>query len=361
MIIESLDLQNYRNYELLNINFSDKTNILYGNNAQGKTNILEAIYVAGTTKSHRGSKDREIISFDKDEAHIKLIVRKNGIPHRIDMHLKKTKSKGVAIDGIPIRRAVDLLGIINIVFFSPEDLNIIKSGPAERRRFMDMELCQLDKLYVHNLLNYNKALLQRNKLLKDISFQPSLEDTLDVWDEQLVNYGCELIRIRRNFINNLNDIIFNIHRKLSGDKEELILGYEPSVKEDEFKKELDISRERDIRQKITGCGPHRDDMSFNIGEMDIRRYGSQGQQRTCALSLKLSEIELVKKITGDNPVLLLDDVLSELDGNRQNYLLDSIDSVQTIVTCTGLDEFINYRFQFDKVFRVSEGHIFYEN
>ena len=361
MIIESLDLQNYRNYELLNINFSDKTNILYGNNAQGKTNILEAIYVAGTTKSHRGSKDREIISFDKDEAHIKLIVRKNGIPHRIDMHLKKTKSKGVAIDGIPIRRAVDLLGIINIVFFSPEDLNIIKSGPAERRRFMDMELCQLDKLYVHNLLNYNKALLQRNKLLKDISFQPSLEDTLDVWDEQLVNYGCELIRIRRNFINNLNDIIFNIHRKLSGDKEELILGYEPSVKEDEFKKELDISRERDIRQKITGCGPHRDDMSFNIGEMDIRRYGSQGQQRTCALSLKLSEIELVKKITGDNPVLLLDDVLSELDGNRQNYLLDSIDSVQTIVTCTGLDEFINYRFQFDKVFRVSEGHIYYEN
>lgn len=361
MIIESLDLQNYRNYELLNINFSDKTNILYGNNAQGKTNILEAIYVAGTTKSHRGSKDREIISFDKDEAHIKLIVRKNGIPHRIDMHLKKTKSKGVAIDGIPIRRAVDLLGIINIVFFSPEDLNIIKSGPAERRRFMDMELCQLDKLYVHNLLNYNKALLQRNKLLKDISFQPSLEDTLDVWDEQLVNYGCELIRIRRNFINNLNDIIFNIHRKLSGDKEELILGYEPSVKEDEFKKELDISRERDIRQKLTGCGPHRDDMSFNIGEMDIRRYGSQGQQRTCALSLKLSEIELVKKITGDNPVLLLDDVLSELDGNRQNYLLDSIDSVQTIVTCTGLDEFINYRFQFDKVFRVSEGHIYYEN
>ena len=361
MIIESLDLQNYRNYELLNINFSDKTNILYGNNAQGKTNILEAIYVAGTTKSHRGSKDREIISFDKDEAHIKLIVRKNGIPHRIDMHLKKTKSKGVAIDGIPIRRAVDLLGIINIVFFSPEDLNIIKSGPAERRRFMDMELCQLDKLYVHNLLNYNRALLQRNKLLKDISFQPSLEDTLDVWDEQLVNYGCELIRIRRNFINNLNDIIFNIHRKLSGDKEELILGYEPSVKEDEFKKELDISRERDIRQKITGCGPHRDDMSFNIGEMDIRRYGSQGQQRTCALSLKLSEIELVKKITGDNPVLLLDDVLSELDGNRQNYLLDSIDSVQTIVTCTGLDEFINYRFQFDKVFRVSEGHIYYEN
>lgn len=166
MVIEALDLQNYRNYELLGMKFSPETNILYGDNAQGKTNILEAIYVAGTTKSHRASKDREIIAFDSDEAHIKMLVRKNNISRRIDMHLKKNKTKGVAIDGIPIKRAVDLLGIINIVFFSPEDLNIIKSGPAERRRFMDMELCQLDKIYVHNLVNYNKALLQRNKLLR---------------------------------------------------------------------------------------------------------------------------------------------------------------------------------------------------
>lgn len=361
MIIESLDLKNYRNYDLLNMNFSDRTNILYGDNAQGKTNILESIYVAGTTKSHRGSKDKEIVSFDKDEAHIKMIVRKNKASHRIDMHLKKNKSKGVAVDGIPIRKAVDLLGIVNIVFFSPEDLNIIKSGPSERRRFMDMELCQLDKLYVHNLVNYNRALLQRNKLLKDIGFHPSLCDTLEVWDEQLVKYGFEIIKIRREFIKNLNNIICVIHKNLSGGKEELELVYEPSVGEDNFRAFLSSSRERDIRQKITNYGPHRDDMSFCVDNVDMRRFGSQGQQRTCALSLKMSEIELVRHITNDSPVLLLDDVLSELDGNRQNYLLGSLSSVQTIVTCTGLDEFINNRFKVDKVFKVSEGKVFTEN
>ncbi len=361
MVIEALDLQNYRNYELLGMKFSPETNILYGDNAQGKTNILEAIYVAGTTKSHRASKDREIIAFDSDEAHIKMLVRKNNISRRIDMHLKKNKTKGVAIDGIPIKRAVDLLGIINIVFFSPEDLNIIKSGPAERRRFMDMELCQLDKIYVHNLVNYNKALLQRNKLLKDISFIPSLADTLDVWDEQLVSYGNELIRIRRDFVNNLNSIIYDIHGRLSGNKEQLKLIYEPIVTEEEFMSRLLSSREKDIRQKTTVYGPHRDDLSFMLGDMDVRKYGSQGQQRTCALSLKLSEIELVKLLTGDTPVLLLDDVFSELDANRQNYLLDSISNVQTIVTCTGLDEFINYRFHLDKVFYVMNGHVVEKN
>lgn len=361
MVIEALDLQNYRNYELLGMTFSPQTNILYGDNAQGKTNILEAIYVAGTTKSHRAGKDREIIAFDSDEAHIKMLVRRHNIPHRIDMHLKKAKAKGVAIDGIPIKRAVDLLGIINIVFFSPEDLNIIKSGPAERRRFMDMELCQLDKIYVHNLVNYNKVLLQRNKLLKDIAFNPSLADTLDVWDEQLVGYGLELIKIRQRFVENLNGIIYDIHNRLSGNKEQLKLVYEPDVTEADFKTKLASSRDRDIRQKITGYGPHRDDMNFLLGDMDVRKYGSQGQQRTCALSLKLSEIELVKSITGDTPVLLLDDVFSELDANRQNYLLDSISDVQTIVTCTGLDEFINNRFHLDKVFYVTNGHVIEKN
>lgn len=361
MIIESLDLQDYRNYKFLNINFDANTNILYGDNAQGKTNILEAIYVAGTTKSHRGSKDREIIAFDSDEAHIKMMIRKDGVPRRIDMHLKKTKSKGVAIDGIPIHKSVELLGLINIVFFSPEDLNIIKSGPAERRRFMDMELCQLNKLYVHNLVNYNKVLNQRNKLLKDIGFNRSLIDTLDVWDEQLANYGREIIKLRREFVHDLNEIIRDIHLNLSGNKENLTLVYEPSVSEEDLLSELIESRERDIKQKLTNVGPHRDDLSFCVGDMDIRKYGSQGQQRTCALSLKLSEIELVKRVTKDNPILLLDDVLSELDGNRQNYLLNSLNNVQTIVTCTGLDEFINNRFKIDNIFKVVEGTVYKEN
>ena len=290
-----------------------------------------------------------------------MMVRKNNIPHRIDMHLKKTKTKGVAIDGIPIRRAVDLLGIINIVFFSPEDLNIIKSGPAERRRFMDMELCQLDKIYVHNLVNYNKVLIQRNKLLKDIGFNPYLADTLDVWDEQLVSFGNELIKIRRNFVNNLNSIIYDIHGRLSGNREQLTLVYEPSAEEKDFKRLLTESRDRDIRQKTTGYGPHRDDISFILGDMDVRKYGSQGQQRTCALSLKLSEIELVRLVTGDNPILLLDDVFSELDANRQNYLLNSIHDIQTVITCTGLDEFVRNRFQIDKIFEVISGTVSEKN
>lgn len=361
MVIESLELKDFRNYEYLSLAFNEKTNILYGNNAQGKTNVLEAIYVAGTTKSHRGNKDKEMIGFDSDEAHIKLNLKKNGVSRRIDMHLKKSKAKGVAIDGIPIRKAVELLGIINIVFFSPEDLNIIKSGPAERRHFIDMELCQLDKLYVYNLTNYNKTLLQRNKLLKDIYFNPSLSDTLDIWDMQLVNFGLEIIKIRRDFVKKLNSIIFGIHKNLSGDKEELELIYEPSANEADFERLIKESRDRDIKSKTTNYGPHRDDMSFFVGDMDIRKYGSQGQQRTCALSLKLSEIELVKQITGDVPVLLLDDVLSELDANRQNFLLNSISNVQTLITCTGLDEFINNRFSVDKIFKVVDGAVFSEN
>ena len=193
MIIESIELKNYRNYERLHMDFSSGTNILYGDNAQGKTNILEAVYVCSTTKSHRGSKDREMIRFGEEESHIKLNVRKSGVPCRIDMHLKKNKAKGIAVNGVPIRKASELFGIVNVVFFSPEDLNIIKNGPSERRRFLDLELCQLDKVYVHNLVQYNKVLLQRNRLLKELNFRPEYEETLDIWDMQLVQYGKELI------------------------------------------------------------------------------------------------------------------------------------------------------------------------
>ena len=199
MVIEKLNLCNYRNYETLDLNVDSKTNILYGDNAQGKTNILEAIYICSTTKSHRGGKDKEVIKFGCDDAHIKIYINKKNKEYRIDIHLKKNKSKGIAINGIPIKKASELFGIFNVVFFSPEDLNIIKNGPSERRRFTDLELCQLDKLYVYNLLNYNKILNQRNKLLKDLYFKPDLEETLDVWDLQLAKYGSEVIKRRSEF------------------------------------------------------------------------------------------------------------------------------------------------------------------
>lgn len=357
MVVESLNLEHYRNYQELSIEFIDGTNILYGDNAQGKTNILEALYVCSTTKSHRGSRDKEIIQFGEEESHIKLIVRKKDVPYRVDMHLKKNKTKGIAINGLPIKRASELFGIVNVVFFSPEDLSIIKNGPSERRKFIDIELCQLDKFYLHNIVNYNKIINQRNKLLKDISFHfdKSLYDTLDVWDIQLADYGNKIIKRREEFIQQINEIIFDIHSNLSGGRESITLRYEPNVEAVNIYVELIKSRDRDMKLKSTSVGPHRDDIGFYIKDIDIRKYGSQGQQRTAALSLKLSEIELVKKIIHDSPILLLDDVMSELDSNRQNQLLNSLKGVQTIVTCTGLDEFIENQVNTNRIYRIING------
>lgn len=359
MIVESLKLQNYRNYEYLNMNFDEKINIIYGDNAQGKTNILESMYVCATSKSHRGSKDREIIRFDNDESHIKVNVKKNDMNYRIDMHLKKNKPKGIAVNGIPIKRAVELFGILNIVFFSPEDLNIIKNGPSERRRFIDMELSQLDKIYLDCLINYNKVVNQRNSLLKEYAFsgREDIISSLDIWDMQLVKYGNDVIKSREKFVKEINNLVKSIHTKLSGDREQLEIIYEPCVKEQDFESELVRVRDRDLKFKCTNIGPHKDDMCFLINGMDVRKYGSQGQQRTAALSLKLAEIELVKQIIHDTPVLFLDDVLSELDSRRQNFLLDSIGNIQTMITCTGLDEFVNNRFSINKIFKVVNGTV----
>lgn len=361
MIIKRLELADYRNYETLDLEFDQGTNILYGDNAQGKTNILEAIYLAATTKSHKGSKDKEIIGFGKEEAHIRTYLEKEGVGTRVDMHLRKAGSKGIAIDGQKIKKAAELLGLCNVVFFSPEDLSIIKNGPAERRRFVDMELCQLDSFYLYNLNHYNKIVNQRNKLLKDMYMNPELKDTLAIWDSQLVSFGSKIIERRKLFVDQLNEIIYEIHKKLSGGKEELIISYEPDIAIEEFEKSLRYNQDRDIKMKQTSIGPHRDDFAFLNKDVDIRKYGSQGQQRTAALSLKLSEIELVKKIAKDTPILLLDDVLSELDSNRQNYLLNSIGDIQTIITCTGLEEFVNNRFEVNKIYKVNNGVVTSEN
>ena len=359
--IKSLKLKNFRNYDLLNLEFDEATNIFYGDNAQGKTNILEALYLTGTTKSHRGTKDRDMIQFGKDESHLETIVEKNGIDYQLDMHLKKNSPKGIAINKMPIRKASELFGIINMVFFSPEDLNIIKNGPAERRRFIDLELSQLDKVYLNDLASYNKIVNQRNHLLKEIEFNKSALSTLEVWDMQLVHYGERIIARRKAFIEQVNEIVSNIHKKLTGDREELVLFYEPSNGNISFEQALLKNKEKDMRLKSTSVGPHRDDICFMVKDLDIRRFGSQGQQSTAALSLNLSEIELVKKTIKDKPVLLLDDVLSELDKHRQNYLLDSIGDIQTLITCTGVEDFVNNRFSINKIFHVHNGQVAGEN
>ena len=357
MIIKSIELKNFRNYEDLNISFDEGTNIFYGDNAQGKTNILEAAYLSGTTKSHKCSKDKEMIRFGEQEGHIRTIVVKKEKEYQIDMHLKHNRSKGIAINKVPIKKASELFGIVNVIFFSPEDLNIIKNGPAERRRFVDLELCQLNRLYVYNLVQYNKTVIQRNRLLKDIEHNVSLKDTIPMWDEQLLKYGTELIIMRSEFIKELNPMIADIHAGLSGGKETLSIAYEPNVTAENFREQLAKNQFQEIRQRQTLTGPHRDDLNFIVNGTDIRRFGSQGQQRTAALSLKLAEIELVKKIVKDYPVLLLDDVLSELDSKRQEHLLSEITHIQTLITCTGLDEFVNSKFRMDKIFKIVEGTV----
>ena len=355
MYISSLELADFRNIVSLQMKFSEGTNILYGENAQGKTNILESLYLISTTRSHRGVRDKDMIRFGEEESHIRSMIMKGGIDYRVDMHLRKNKSKGIAINGQRIKKASELIGLLHIVFFSPEDLAIVKSGPAERRRFMDMELCQLNAAYLHDLNQYNKTVENRNRLLRDIYQFPDLKDTLEIWDAQLVSYGVRIIENRRRFITDLNEIVGEIHAKLSGNREHLAIRYEPNTGAEEFAQNLRHSIDRDLHMKTTSVGPHRDDFSFMDGEVDLRRYGSQGQQRTCALSLKLSEIDLVRKVIGHRPVLMMDDVLSELDSGRQNYLLGTIGGIQTFITCTGLDEFVNNRFQIDEVFRIKEG------
>lgn len=355
MKIESLKLQNFRNYENLDLALDPGTNIFYGENAQGKTNILEAVYVCGTTKSHRASRDSEMIRFGQEEAHIRMNIVRREIPARIDMHLRKNGRKGIAVNMVPIRKAAELIGLGSFVFFSPEDLNIIKNGPSERRRFMDMELCQISGVYVQSLSNYHHVLMQRNKLLKEISYRPDLRKTLDVWDAQLVRYAGPVIRMREQFADQLNDLVKEIHSDLSGGKEFLSVEYDRNVSVDQFQKALEENREKDLILKTTGEGPHRDDLIIRIDGIDVRKFGSQGQQRTAALSLKLAEIELMKRASGDVPVLLLDDVLSELDKYRQHFLLERIDQIQTLITCTGVEDFTANQFTIDRLFSVKNG------
>lgn len=357
MIIESLELKDFRNYSLASFEFDSGTNVIYGDNAQGKTNILEAIYLGAMTKSHRGSRDPELIRFGQEEAHIRMFFCKNSVRHKIDLHLRKNKGKGIAVDGIPIKRASELIGTLHVVFFSPEDLNIIKNGPSERRKFLNSEISQMDRIYYSNLADYNKVLQQRNQLLKDIYFRPSLMPTLDVWDQQLVHYGSRIIESRAAYIKELAEVVKGLHSKLTGGREEIEISYEPDVTIEEFPEKLSKARETDLKFHTTSAGPHRDDFKVMTDGMDVRHFGSQGQQRSAALSLKLSEIDFVEKKTGDTPILLLDDVLSELDRSRQGMVLSEIRKGQTFITCTGMDELIENNYPMNKIFHISRGNL----
>lgn len=386
MYIENLKLKNYRNFKNLNIKFDKNINIIYGNNAEGKTNILESIYFSATLKSHKNSKDFEIINFDEKETFINLNLYKKNKERIIDINLKKNKSKAVAIDKIKIDKLSDYIGFVNVIFFAPEDLNIIREGPKIRRKYIDFVIFQIDKIYIHNVNNYNKVLENRNSLLKEISFNKDLEkkkellNTLDTWDIELVKYGLEIIKKRKENIEYIKDIIKEKHKIISNNEEEVEVFYECDVDEKSFLDKLKLEREKDIKYLYTSVGPHKDDLKFiikknvdaNAGvsspealsserarteEIDIRKFGSQGQKKTLAISLKLAEIEVIKKNKFITPILLLDDVFSELDEKRQKLLIDNIKDVQTIITCTGIKRNLYQNLKPDKIFHLHKGVI----
>ena len=355
MLVKKAELTNYRNYESLGVAFSPGTNLLFGDNGQGKTNLLEAIYLCATTASHRGKKEKELIAFNKEEAHIRLLVEKRGVESRLDFHISREKGKSAALEGVPLPRIAAILGQLHVVFFSPEDLQIIKRDPEERRRFLNLEMCQLSPAYTADLMEYKKLLQNRNALLKDIREKGSERSLLNIYDEKLAEAGESLMKARAEFLKELEEIIRPIHYALSGGKEELSLRYQRGAPEGQMAEKLFLSRDRDLALGSTSLGPHRDEIGFFINERGLKQFGSQGQQRTAALALKLGEIEMVRRKIGESPVLLLDDVLSELDSGRQEKLLSSLQNMQTILTCTGLEDWVKGSLPVEKKWRVREG------
>lgn len=359
MRINTLELADFRNINYLSLEFDEGTNIIYGANAQGKTNILESIYMCSSGKSHKGCREKDIIKEGCPESHIKGEFTGISGKERVDIHLKRRGTKGIAVNRVPIKKISDLYGRIKVVIFSAEDLDIIRRGPSARRKFMDMEICQLDRVYVDDLIRYNRIREQRTELFKSFDNEKNIKeediDTLDILDLQLADAGSRIIKRRRKFIEEINDVILDIHYRISGGEEKVKIVYEPSSDEDEFYEVLRKNREKDIITKAANAGPHRDDFSFYIKNKDMRVFGSNGQQRTCALSLKMSEIKMIEALKKEKPVLLLDDVLSELDRNRQRQLLQSLGRTQTIITCTGVDEFIEKELGQAKKFLIENG------
>jgi len=352
MRIDSIKAKNFRNLTgdagEMNLEFGRGVNILCGANAQGKTNIIEAVYFSATAHSHRTSTTRDMIAFGQEFAAIRAVVGRGLFKgdkadkgsNRLDVLLRsagRTVSKRASVNGVGIERLSDLLGVLYCVIFSPEDLNLIKSGPAERRRFMDMELCQVNRVYYFELKEYHKILRQRNALLKSLLKDPKsqLIETLDLWDTALAERGERIAIMRRAYIQGISALAAKIHAGLC--KEELSAVYKSSAEPGELAERLRKNRKRDIMTGATSVGVHKDDVAFLLDGLDSRTYGSQGQQRTAALSIKLAEVALIRRDKGESPVLLLDDVFSELDRHRQDQLLDAINGIQTIISCTTAD------------------------
>lgn len=364
MYIKKLQLVNFRNYKELYIELNSGVNIFIGDNAQGKTNILESIHYCSLAKSHRTNKDKELINWNAEDAYIRAYVSKERLDKNIEIKVFKDGKKGIKINSIKINKLQELIGIFNVVLFSPEDLKIVKESPSYRRRFLDMELCKLNAKYYYSLVQYNKVLNERNTLLK--KWNENIESIIDIYDIQLSKFGSYVISERVKYLELLNQKGESIHKQITSGSEEIKFTYVSSLKtfeniEQELLNLLKKSLKGDMEKRTTSHGPHRDDFSININNIDTRNFGSQGQQRTSVLTIKFSSLEIIKEKTGEYPVLLLDDVLSELDFNRQKFVLNSINNVQTIITCTGIENIRSYLNENAKIFTVEHGNIIKEN
>ncbi|QGU93753.1 DNA replication/repair protein RecF [Clostridium bovifaecis] len=359
MYIKNLNLINFRNYKELSLSLSSGANIFIGDNAQGKTNVLESIYYCSLGKSHRTNKDKELIKWGAKEAYVSIYVSKERLDKRIDIKIFKEGKKGIRVNSIKLNTISDLIGVCNVVMFSPEDLKIVKESPSYRRRFIDMELSKLNKRYYHSLVQYNKVLNERNTVLRKWN---SDKNIIEVYDRQLSSYGSFIVKERLKYIQMLNEKGKEIHKKITSESENIDFKYITSIKDyDNIEKELfkllSENAQKDFEKGITSLGPHRDDFLININNIDTRKFGSQGQQRTAVLSIKFASLEIVKEQSGEYPILLLDDVLSELDFKRQRYILNSIKKVQTIITGTGIIDIKNYLDSDVKVYTVKDGTI----
>ncbi|KOO45914.1 DNA replication/repair protein RecF [Priestia koreensis] len=368
MYIKELSLVNYRNYNRTTVSFENKVNVILGENAQGKTNVMESIFVLSMAKSHRASNDKELIQWDQEFAKITGQIEKQNGPTQLELIIS-TKGKKAKYNHIEQQKLSQYIGALNTVMFAPEDLNLVKGSPQVRRRFIDMEIGQVSPVYMYDLSRYQKILQQRNQYLKQLQTKKTSDITfLEIMTEQLCEVAARVLKKRFEFLDLLQKWAEPIHDGISRGKETLKITYKNSIdvsdKEDlskmieEYAKKFEQIQSREIDRGVTLAGPHRDDLIFYVNDKDVQTFGSQGQQRTTALSLKLAEIELIYSEVGEYPILLLDDVLSELDDYRQSHLLNTIQGkVQTFVTTTSIDGIHHETLERAATYEVTAGEI----
>jgi len=353
MWVKKIKITNFRNYNKEEINLSENINIFYGENAQGKTNIIESIFLGSIGKSFRAKKDIEMINLNSEESLIELEYEKSDRDGKIKIELSNKKS--IYINGIKIKKLSELLGNINIVIFTPDDINILKGGPQNRRRFLDIMISQLKPNYMYNLNLYQKTLEQRNNYLRQIREDNKDENLLDIWDEKIAEYAINVYKYRKEFIDKIKNKIEIIHKEITKEKEKIEINYNSEcINEEEYIKLLKSRRKLDIIKGFTTKGIHRDDFVIYINDKELNVYGSQGQHRTAILSLKLSELRIIYDEIGEYPILLLDDFMSELDESRRKKFLEKIENTQVIITCT---EKINIENKNILIYNVINGNV----